>query len=274
MNLLEIVFEKLKTIFEAKFSNSFNNNRISLFNFSKNSTSLFEIRGGNRLSLDLTHANPEEKKQVKEKIIDYATQIEKEAFLVNPSLITIKKVKENLPDEAEQKLLEFYKDKLTPEMYTALEASIVVRNAFKRKEDIKELKQSIAKKHPSWGNNLCNMVSEGYFDDYFKNLYLNMFKDESFDIRAYQRNVESTVKSLPFTVFVTKYKSYEELSGEVRFKLSNLKKYGTGKLLIHGIGYENIITTQKLGEEYKSEVTDIKIDINQSKTIITSTLTF
>ncbi len=271
MNLLE----KLRNIFEAKFSDIFNNNRITLFDFSKNiNNNVLEIKEGNKLSVDLTNASIEEKKRVKEEIIDYTVQTEEAAFLVKPSSTNVKKVKENLPEGTEQELLEFYKDKLTPEMYTALEASIIVRNAFNRKEDIKELKRGITRKHPSWGNNLSNMVSERYFDDHFKNLYFSMLKDEPFDIRTYQRMVESTVKSLPFTVFVTKYKSYNELSGDVMFKLTNLKKYGTGKLLIHGIGRDNVTTILRLCTDYKNQVTDIKIEVNPSKTIITATLFF
>lgn len=268
------LFEKLKNIFEAKFSNIFNNNCFILFDFSKNTTELLEVKEGNKLSIDLTRASIEEKKQIKEEIIDYNVRTQEETFLVTPSSTNVKKIKRNLPEGTEQELLDFYKDKLTPEMYKALEASIIIRNAFRRREDINELKRDIAKKYPPWGNNLSNMVTERYFDDYFKNLYSNMFKEENFDIRTYQRSVESTVKSLPFTVFVTTYKSYNELSEEVQFKLTNLKKYGTGKLQIHGIGHENVNTTLDLCKEYKSQVDDIKVELNPAKTIITAILTF
>src|SRR3989344_8479203 len=151
MNLLEIVFEKLKSIFEVRLSDFFKNNTLIFknnslinINFSRKSNSALELNG-DALLVNLDHATPEEKKRVKEEIINHRVQIEGEAFLVKHSSTNVKKVKENLPDGTEQELLDFYKNKLTPEMCKALEASIVVRNAFRKKEDITELKRGITR---------------------------------------------------------------------------------------------------------------------------------
>ncbi len=160
-------------------------------------------------------------------------------------------------------------------MYKALEASLMVRNAYRNGENIIELKRDIAHRYPKFGNNLCNLVSRGYFDKHFKALYNSMFEDDEFDIVYYQKKVEKIVQSLPYTVFITQYKPYNELSSLVRFKLDKLKIYGTGKLLLHGLGRENVDTTLKILEEYKDdEAITIEKRVNPNKTIITAVLKF
>ncbi len=269
--------ENLKTIFESKFSD-FNdllsNNKVVFFDFSRNTTNTLELKEGDRLSIDVDKCSDEERKLLKEKIIDVIVQNDKDVFLMDHSSEKTKKIKKNLPS-SDDELLKFYKDKLKPEMYRALEGSLVVRNAANNWEDILELKRDIARKYPSFGNNLCNLVTEGYFDDHFRELYHSMLKEEYFDIRNYQKKVEDIVISLPYTVFVTRFKSYDELSGEVYFKLERLKKYGAGKLILHGLGRENIDTTLNILEEFKDDQTiTIDKEVNPKKTIVTAILNF
>ena len=244
------ILENLKKVFEGKFGDILSHNNITLFNFSRNTNETVEVKGGNKLVIDISKATEEEKKLVKN-ILDSRVQSENEAFLMDHSSEKTLKIKRSLPFGESEELLKFYKDKLKPEMYKALEASIIVKNVFERGEDISEMKRDISDKYPTFGNNLCNLVTRGYFNEHFKELYQSMLEDEEFDINAYQRKVEKIIKSLPYTVFITRYKSYDELSGEVRFKLDRLKKYGTGKLLLHGLGRENVNTTMTILEEYR-----------------------
>lgn len=268
------ILENLTRVFEGKFRDILSHNNITFFNFSRNTNETVEVKDGNKLVIDLSKATEEEKKLVKN-ILDSRVQSENEAFLMDHSSEKTLKIKLSLPHGESEELLKFYKDKLKPEMYKALEASIIVKNAFEREEDISEMKRDISEKYPTFGNNLCNLVTRGYFNNHFKELYQSMLEDEEFDINVYQRKVEKIVKSLPYTVFITRYKSYDELSGEVRFKLDRLKKYGTGKLLLHGLGKENVNTTITILEEYKEEDhLNTQIEINPKKTIITATLIF
>ncbi len=268
------ILENLKKVFEGKFGDVLSNNNITFFNFSRNTNETVEVKDGNKLVIDISKATEEEKKLVKN-ILDTRVQSENEAFLMDHSSEKTLKIKQSLPHGESEELLKFYKDKLKPEMYKALEASIIVKNAFEIGADISEMKQDISEKYPTFGNNLCNLVTRGYFNEHFKELYQSMLEDEEFDINVYQRKVEKVVKSLPYTVFITRYKSYDELSREVRFKLDRLKKYGTGKLLLHGLGRENVNTTMTILEEYKEgEYTNIQVEINPKKTIITATLNF
>ena len=268
------ILANLKKVFEGKSGDILSHNNITIFNFSRNTNETVEVKDGNKLVIDLSKATEEEKKLVKN-ILDSEVQSNNEAFLMDHSSEKTLKIKQNLLHGESEELLKFYKDKLKPEMNKALEASLIVKNVFERKEDISEMKRDISKKYPTFGNNLCNLVTIGYFNGHFKELYQSMLEDEEFDINIYQRKVEKIVKSLPYTVFITRYKSYDELSGEVRFKLDQLNKYGAGKLLLHGLGRENVNTTMTILEEYKeNEHINIQIEINPKKTIITATLIF
>ncbi len=270
------ILENLKKVFEGKFGDVLSHNNITIFNFSRNTNEIVEVKEGNKLVIDLSKATEEEKKQVKS-ILDSRVQSENEAFLMDHSSEKTLKIKQSLPQPngESENLLKFYKDKLKPEWYKALEASLIVKNASEKEEDISEMKQDISEKYPPFGNNLCNLVTRGYFNEHFKELYQSMLKDEEFDINVYQRKVEKIVKSLPYTVFITRYKSYDDLSREVRSKLDRLKIYGTGKLLLHGLGKENVNTTMTILEEYKEDQhINTQIEINSKKTIITATLIF
>lgn len=270
------ILDNLKTIFEGKFGDILNNNKIVLFDFSKNTNTTLELKGENKLSIDISKATPEEKRLLKRDIIDTTVQEAEDAFLINNSSEKTKQIRRNLPKGEDEEVLNFYKDKLKPDMYKALEVSLVIRSASKKGENITELKWDITRRYPEFGNNLCNLTTTDYFHGHFKELYHSMFEDDEFDINSYRRKVENIVKSLPYTVFITQYKSYDELSGLVRFKLDKLMKYGTGKLLLHGLNKNNVKSTFKILEEYKDDASIKKIEtnVNTKKTIIATTLYF
>ena len=269
------VLDKLKTIFKGKFGDILSNNNITLFNFSRNTTTTLESKDNKTATINLNKATLKEKKEIKKEIIDVVVREKKDAFLIEESTKKTHQIKRNLPKDTDIEILKFYKDKLKPDMYKALENSLIVRNASKNSEDITELKRDIARKYPEFGNNLCNLTGRDYFHGHFKDLYLSMLEDEDFDILDYQRKVEKIVKSLPYIVFITRYKSYDELGGIVKFKLEKLKKYGTGRLLLHGLGRANVSTTLTILEEYEDDDNiAIEKDINPQKTIISATLKF
>lgn len=268
------ILDNLKTLFEGKIKEILSNNKITIVDFSRNTTNLFEVKDEGKLCIDISKAEAEERKLIKTKVIDVEFN-NTGSFLNDKSNEKTKQIHRNLPIGADEELLNFYKDKLNPDIYKALEISLTVRNSFKKDEDISELKHDIARKYPTFGNNVCNLTTQGYFNGHFKELYQSMLEDEDFDITTYQKKVEKIIKALPYTVFITRYKSYDDMSGEVIFKLEKLRKYGTGRLLLHGIGKENVTTTLSILDEYKTDSSiQSEIDINNKRTIITATLKF
>lgn len=155
---------------------------------------------------------------------------------------------ENLPQKKEVELLEFYKDKLSPEYLQALETALVINKAAK-KGDIKLLKDALEKRYPTFGRNMSNMVSSGYFHKDFKELYKYM-QEKGASPKEYRREVETIVENQPYTVYVNHFVSQARKLGEVEKKLESaikeklviFKKYGTRKLIIHGLGEWNVKT--------------------------------
>jgi len=75
-------------------------------------------------------------------------------------------------------------------------------------------------------------------------------------------------------VFVDQYRPYEAISGEVKFKLNRLKQYGTGKLILHALGRENVLRVLRLKEEFETEIKEDQIEANKKLTIITAMFIF
>jgi hypothetical protein len=268
------VLDKLKTFFEGKFGDIFANNTIKLFDFSKNTSQVLELKDGQRLSLDLSKATPQEKEYIKTNVIDSVIQEDNETFLTKESTSKAIQIKENLPED-DDVVLRFYRGKVSPELFRALEAALVVKNAYEKGGDISELKRDINSRYPDFGNNLCNLVTRGYFNDYFPKLYFEMLGQEHFSIIDYQEEVERIVRSLPYMVFVSRTTSLQELQFEVKMKLDRLRKYGTEKLKLHGLGRDNVSKTLAVLRDYNSESSlNIQNFANPSGTIITSVIRF
>ena len=269
-----MVLEKLKKIFETNFSDIFKNANIKIFDFSNNDNRVLEVKG-DKLGLDISKASEDERKLIKEEILDFIIQKQDELFLTSKINDKTRKIERNLPEEKDKELLRFYKDKLNPDIYNALEMALVIRKVYLRSEEIKDLKKDVSLKYPQLGNNVCNLVTEGYFDVYFRELYHNMAEENDFSVSLYQDEVERIVKSLPYMVFISRYKSYDEFGGEVKFKLEKLRKYSLEKLKLHGLSRENVETALKISDGYKDDP-GISIDpqVNPSKTRVTITFTF
>ncbi len=160
-------------------------------------------------------------------------------------------------------------------MYQALEMSLIVRNIFRSNGEIGNLKEDISFKFPTFGNNLCNLTSSNYFNEYFKELYNIMTTENNFNIGSYKSEIEWIVKELPYMVFINRHKSLEEFSGEVKFKLDRLKKYGMNKFKLHAIGKDNVEKSLKIAKEYlNDEEIQIHKEVNESETIATIIFNF
>ena len=60
------ILDNLKTIFESKFRDLFSNNKITIFDFSRNTQNVLEIKEGEKLSIDYSKATEQEKKLIKQ----------------------------------------------------------------------------------------------------------------------------------------------------------------------------------------------------------------
>lgn len=279
-------WDRIKEIFggDSDLSDIFSNNTINftLFDFSTNESKVIEVREADdadhphALSIDPSKVTPEQNEELRELIREELIQQEEKPFLTDDSLRKTNQIKENLPDEEDAEILDFYKGKLDPDMYKALELALVIRKSFRKGEDIQGLKKDVIRRYPEFGKNLCNLVTEGYFHGHFRDLYQSMKKEESFDLHDYRTKVKHIVKSLPYTIFCSQDKRYEDVKAEFEQKYRRLSRYGTGKMLTHALGTSNVTTCLQLLtyiEEGYSQV-DIQRQVNPSGTYITAKLTF
>ncbi len=94
------MLDKLRTVFEGKFETILSNNKITLFDFSKNTQEIFEIKEEGKLSIDIRKATLEQKKLIKKNVIDAIVQEKEGAFLGDDSSEKTKQIKRNLPKGA------------------------------------------------------------------------------------------------------------------------------------------------------------------------------
>jgi len=266
------ILEKLKTIVGIKdILNNFSG-RIIFFDFSKKVEN-HEIQDNRTLVINPERLNGEQLSQIKKELID-SEIIGGRAILEKGVKEDTSEVFQNLPKDKDKEIMEFYSDKISPEFMDALEVALVIRSMSSQGKDIGKKKTDVAKKYPSFGRNLCNMVSARYFDQDFKDLYSNMKKVGNFDPHEYRSTVEKIVKSKPYTEFIHKYKTSEEWSDLLYCKIERLKKYGLHELEVYAFSFEHVKLTEEILKDFEEDGTvEIEI-IFKTKTYIFVKLLF
>ena len=266
------ILDKLKKIVDIK--NILNNfsGKIFHFDFSKKVIN-HEIQDNRTLVLNPEKLSAEQLREIKKELID-SEILQGRAILEKGVKEETSEVFENLPKEEDNKLLEFYSDKLSPKFMDALEVALVIRSMSSQGKDISQKKTDVSKKYPFFGRNLCNMVSANYFDKDFKALYFNMKKEGNFDPREYRETVEKIVRSKPYTEFIHKYKKAEEWSGILLHKIERLKKYGLHELEVYAFSYEHVKLTEEILKDFDDDG-DVEVEIiAKTKTFIFVKLLF
>lgn len=275
MTTARSILEKLKNIIGVEFRDFLSSNDIgdiSLIKFSKAGGDTYNITN-NYLMINPSRLGQEQRNQIKQQIID-AELNEDYAILKDESIERMSNIKKNIPSSSDEKLLDFYSDKLSADYVKALEASLIVRNMARHGIDIGFAKKDIMRKYPVFGRNLCNLTSEDYFHGHFKELYESMSKEDDFSIKAYQKQVEKIVTGLPYIVFVSSIGTVRDKVIEISSKLARLKKYGAGKLLIHALRRDNVEKTEEILKKIKDADSSIEIELDKKTSRMTATLRF
>jgi len=144
----------------------------------------------------------------------------------------VKDIKEKFNLKCNKDILDFYRGKISPEHYKALEASLYARSYFKLGQSILDMKKDIRNKFGEDGNNICNLCTTGYFEGYIKEAYEEMQSSPDFSIIKWQDYFQIIVRTSPFAIFVHKEMSENELSGKILFRLKTYKKYSYETLII------------------------------------------
>lgn len=174
-------------------------------------------------------------------------------------------VLEDLRSEEDQdenkKILGFFKDKVPPEDLEIIRAALYIKACFVKNINIDELKSGIRQRHGQRGNNIVNLYSARYFENYFIPFYNYLCKNRATEAdakREFYTVFDLVARELPFVVFVCYRKTADEVKDEVLAKF----KYGMGIVNIHGIGPHNVITIKDALAEIEKVYGSDKLDIS------------
>lgn len=195
--------------------------------------------------LDIIFDNlPEEKQKklkqiLKEKYEQDNKILEEKSSSLLQDLVEFQKTKGE-----DKKVLDFFQSIIPEEDLEALESSLYLRRKFIQRKDVKELKEDIRKRFGDRGNNIANLCTAGYFENFLMPLFNSSRKD-------FKEIYEVVVSKSAMAVFVHSQMDDTKIASDIKWKLEISKKYGIKFLHIHGIGEHNIKTIKRCVEENK-----------------------
>jgi len=151
----------------------------------------------------------------------------------------------NKEKKEDAQVLNFFKPIIPPNDFEALEASLYLRQVFSRREDVNKLKRDIRKRFGDRGNNIANLCTAGYFEQFLMPLY-NSSKEKFNEL--YEIIVSKSVVAL----FVHSLMNQDDITREISNRLQISSKYGIKFIHIHGIGTANVDKIKECLEEQKN----------------------
>lgn len=262
------ILDKLKQLFKIDISLK---NLINIqINSNNTTTEKYIILEDERaLSVNLSHLSIEEKVRLKEILNDSVS---------NGVPLLEEKAKERTEDiflkehsTEENNILDFFKGKIPEDDYTALRASLYLRNRFRERvsrQEIDNLKREIIQKYGKRGRNISDLCSAGYFEAL-------MEVAQNIDQESFDELYEELVGKSAFALFVSEKTTPKQLINDISKKINiNLKYGGAGILQIHGIGRTNIETIKIAIEEIDEMYQNIKINSRLDKRVMVVTIKF
>jgi len=203
---------------------------------------------------------PSEKKQefsktIKEYIADGNKLLETETAEVLHNLYKYNAESKN------QQILNFFKPIIPQDDFEALECALYLRSLFQKKQDIKKLKSDIRQRFGDRGNNITNLCTAGYFEEFLMPLY-NSSKER------FNELYELIVAKSVVAVFVYSSMLQEEIMEEVTTKLTISRRYGIEFIHVHGIGAANISKIKQCIKEKKDFFDFFEKEIYEKDNII------
>ncbi len=229
-----------------------------------------------RLSLNLKKFDPIEKEKVK-KALTEAVREDNKILLEQNSEKVIEDFRSKEDSEDSQSLLRYFRDKIPPDDYVALRASLYIRKLFQegtRQEVIYELKGDIIKEHGKRGLNICNLCSSGYFESWIKPLYDEMQKHPDFAEETFLKSYDLLINEMAFAVFVKEQTPPAEVRLFIENKIKRNLRYGIKFVNIHAIGKENVKKIRRVISELENKYPNIDKKIEEDRSVIFAKLRF
>ncbi|MFH1751382.1 MAG: hypothetical protein ABH821_00355 [archaeon] len=229
---------KLKHLVKNEFNFNapiFDNRKIIILNDSFNTKSkIFPNKEDKETYLNIASLNERQKKAFKQILQEYLEEGNK--LLQSDTANLLESLYKHSKEKNDQQILKFFKEVIPDKDLETLEAALYLRTIFKQGKNVTKLKRDIRDIFGNRGNNITNLCSAGYFENFLIPLY-NATKDEG---KKFKELYELIVDKAIIAVFVYKDMNQEEIPQQIKEKIQLSKKYGIGFIHIHGIGASNV----------------------------------
>ncbi|MBI4981237.1 hypothetical protein HZC30_06830 [Candidatus Woesearchaeota archaeon] len=176
---------------------------------------------------------PDKKPEIKQIVQSYISEEGNKLLMGETSELLDNLYQYNQNNINDKQVLNFFKNNIPFNDLEALESALFLRFKFRKGEDIKKLKADIRSRFGDRGNNICNLCTAGYFEEFLIPLYNS--SRESFD-----QLYELIITNFLLAIFVHQGMEQDEVKTEIDRKIKASKKYGIKFVHIHGIGERNI----------------------------------
>ncbi len=234
-------FERLKAhlkidkvelnLIKVNITSSNCNNKTAITN--DNKISYLIDKGDGIFNLLWDKIPPEEKKEIKQIVQSSILEGGSKLLMNETSELLDNLYQYNQNNIDDKQILNFFKTNIPINDLEALESALFLRSKFRKKEDIKKLKADIRGRFGDRGNNICNLCTAGYFEEFLIPLF-NSSKDR------FDELYELIITNFLLAIFVHQGMEQDEVKIEIDRKINASKKYGIKFVHIHGIGERNI----------------------------------
>ncbi len=142
--------------------------------------------------------------------------------------------------KGDAQFIEKVKPFVPPQDMPIIEASLFIRRLHNNGANVSGYKALLIQKYGSRGNNIANLITAGYYENYLAEIYKHLVETEA-DLapKIFSEIYEEAVTQYPFAVFVSTTKTYEQIKGKIRDKIKLNLLNDQHVLNIHGIGKAN-----------------------------------
>ena len=254
-------FDKLKALFNLEI-----NSPLLSINFTRNSDnkvtgkeSLYD-EDDKKLYINSDKLSETKKEQfaqiLKDKVNSGGEVLERGTFDLLNNLLEYHKNKGD-----DKKVLEFFVPIIPKGDFEALESALFIRKRFKEGKDITKFKDDLKNRFGDRGNNIANLCTAGYFEEFLIPLY-NSSEDN------FKKVYDVIVSKSAMAIFVHSQMDIDSITRDLKKKITLSKTYGLGFVHIHGIGETNIRIIKEWLRENKEAFSFFEKRIFEDKGII------
>jgi len=132
-------------------------------------------------------------------------------------------------DKEDTRILKFFENILSNKDWETLRDSLFLRNEFKKRKNVSQLKYDIFTRYGERGNTISNLCTAGYFEETMIPLY-------NLEPKEFHKYWDAAVDRGVMALFVNSRMKIEKIVLEIKRR----SKYGIKYMHIHGIGDANI----------------------------------